>query len=400
MTVQGKGLRYHTMTFPDRNPTYMQHIITNARIVTAVDVFIGSVAVEDGRITSVDRKASSIKGAEDWEGDYLVAGLVELHTDNLEKHLEPRPGVRWPAISALLTHDAQVSTAGITTVLDSMGVGDFDERSIRASGLQAATEALNDARSKGLLRAEHLLHMRCEIACDNVVEVVEPFLDDPTVRLVSLMDHTPGQRQWMNIEKFRTYTQRNQKWSDEYLEEVVKGRLDMQARNSDRNRLRLLKLCNDRNLPMASHDDTVPEHVDEAVVAGFRISEFPTTEAAARAARKHGLGIVMGAPNLIRGGSHSGNVSALDLAHADLIDVLSSDYVPHSLLHAAFLLRDQAGWPLPKALATATLNPARLVSLDDRGEIAIGKRADYVRVRESLGVPVPMETWREGKRIA
>ncbi len=378
----------------------MQHIITNARVVTADEVFTGSVVVEGGRIANVDRKASSVKDAEDWQGDYLVAGLVELHTDNLEKHLEPRPGVRWPAISALLTHDAQVSTAGITTVLDSMGVGDFDERSIRASGLQAATDALNEARKKGLLRAEHLLHMRCEIACDNVVEVVEPFLDDPTVRLVSLMDHTPGQRQWMNIEKFRTYTQRNQKWSDEYLAEVVQGRLDMQARNSDRNRLRLLELCNDRHLPMASHDDTVPEHVEEAVAAGFRISEFPTTESAARAARKHELGIVMGAPNLIRGGSHSGNVSALDLARADLIDVLSSDYVPHSLLHAAFLLRDQAGWPLPKALATATLNPARLVALEDRGEIAVGKRADYIRVRESLGVPVPMETWREGKRIA
>jgi len=378
----------------------MQQIITNARIVTNDDVFVGSIAIEDGRIARVDRNDSSIAGAQDWDGDYLVAGLVELHTDNLEKHLEPRPGVRWPAISALLTHDAQVSSAGITTVLDSMGVGDFDERSIRASGLQAATEALNQARNKGLLRAEHLLHIRCEIACDNVVEVVEPFLDDPTVRLVSLMDHTPGQRQWMNIEKFRTYTQRNQKWSDEYLAEVVQGRLDMQARNSDRNRLRLLELCHDRNLPMASHDDTVPEHVDEAVAAGFRISEFPTTESAARAARKHGLGIVMGAPNLIRGGSHSGNVSALDLAQADLIDVLSSDYVPHSLLHAAFLLRDQAGWSLPKALATTTRNPAQLVGLDDRGEIAVGKRADYVRVRESLGVPVPMETWREGRRVA
>ena len=378
----------------------MQHLITNARIVTAGETFIGSVVIDKGRIARFDSGLTSVPGAEDWEGDYLIAGLVELHTDNLEKHLEPRPGVRWPAISALLTHDAQISTAGITTVLDSMGVGDFDERSVRANGLHAATEALNQARSQGLLRAEHLLHMRCEIACDNVVEVVAPFLDDPTVRLVSLMDHTPGQRQWMNVEKFRTYTQRNQKWSDEYLAEVVAERMDMQARNSDRNRLRLLDLCRDRNLPMASHDDTVPEHVEEAVAAGFRISEFPTTENAARAARKHGLGIVMGAPNLIRGGSHSGNVSALDLARADLIDVLSSDYVPHSLLHAAFLLRDQAGWPLPKAIATATLNPARLVGLGDRGEIAPGKRADYVRVRESCGVPVPMETRREGKRIA
>ena len=378
----------------------MQHLITNARIVTAGETFIGSVVIDKGRIARFDSGLTTVPGAEDWEGDYLIAGLVELHTDNLEKHLEPRPGVRWPAISALLTHDAQISTAGITTVLDSMGVGDFDERSVRANGLHAATEALNQARSQGLLRAEHLLHMRCEIACDNVVEVVAPFLDDPTVRLVSLMDHTPGQRQWMNVEKFRSYTQRNQKWSDEYLAEVVAERMDMQARNSNRNRLRLLNLCRDRNLPMASHDDTGPAHVEEAVAAGFRISEFPTTESAARTARKHGLGIVMGAPNLVRGGSHSGNISALDLARADLLDVLSSDYVPLSLLHAAFLLRDQAGWPLPKAIATATLNPARLVGLGDRGEIAPGKRADYVRVRESCGVPVPMETRREGKRIA
>ena len=378
----------------------MQHLITNAHIVTSGESFIGSIVIDKGRIARVDSGLTSVPGAEDWEGDYLIAGLVELHTDNLEKHLEPRPGVRWPAMSALFTHDAQIATAGITTVLDSMGVGDFDERSIRASGLQAATEALNHARSHGLLRAEHLLHMRCEIACDNVVEVVAPFLDDPTVRLVSLMDHTPGQRQWMDVERFRTYTQRNQKWSDEYLAQVITERMDMQARNSDRNRLRLLDLCRDRNLPMASHDDTVPEHVEEAVAAGFRISEFPTTESAARAARRHGLGIVMGAPNLVRGESHSGNISALDLARADLLDVLSSDYVPHSLLHAAFLLRDQAGWSLAKAMATATLNPARLVGLDDRGEITPGKRADYVRVRESRGVPVPMETRREGKRIA
>jgi alpha-D-ribose 1-methylphosphonate 5-triphosphate diphosphatase len=378
----------------------MQHLITNARIVTPGESFLGSIVIDKGRIARFDSGLTSVPGAEDWEGDYLIAGLVELHTDNLEKHLEPRPGVRWPAISALLTHDAQIATAGITTVLDAMGVGDFDARSIRASGLQAATEALNHARSHGLLRAEHLLHMRCEIACDNVVEVVTPFLDDPTVRLVSIMDHTPGQRQWMDVEKFRTYTQRNQKWSDEYLAQVVMERMDMQARNSDRNRLRLLDLCRDRGLPMASHDDTVPEHVDEAVAAGFRISEFPTTESAARAARRHGLGIVMGAPNVVRGGSHSGNISALDLARADLLDVLSSDYVPHSLLHAAFLLRDQAGWTLPKAIATTTLNPARLVGLGNRGEIAPGKRADYVRVRETRGVPVPMETRREGRRIA
>jgi alpha-D-ribose 1-methylphosphonate 5-triphosphate diphosphatase len=353
-----------------------------------------------GRIADLQPGASGLPGALDLEGDYLLPGLVELHTDNLEKHLEPRPGVRWPAMSALLTHDAQIASAGITTVLDAMGVGDFDERSIRAQGLQAAAAALHEARRQRVLRAEHLLHMRCEIACDNMLEVVTPFLDDPSLRLVSLMDHTPGQRQWMDVEKFRVYTQRNQRWSDAYLAEVVRERQAMQARNAVRNREGLLALCRDRQVPLASHDDTTPEHVEQAVAQGISISEFPTTVAAALAAREHGLGIVMGAPNLVRGGSHSGNVSALTLARDDLLDGLSSDYVPHALMHGAFLLRDQAGWALPKAVAAVSANPARLIGLEDRGTLAVGKRADFVRVREAQGVPIALATWREGVRIA
>ena len=376
------------------------HLITNALVAKADEIVLGTVELHEGRFTDVQPGITSLAAAENWGGDYLIPGLVELHTDNLEKQLEPRPGVRWPALPALLIHDALISSAGITTVLDAMGVGDFDENSVRAQGLEAATQALHHARQQRLLRAEHLLHMRCEIACDNMLEVVTPFLDDPTVRLVSIMDHTPGQRQWMDVQRFRVYTQRNQRWTDEYLEQVVSERQQMQARNADRNRLGLLELCRNREIPLASHDDTVPDHVTEAVDNGFVISEFPTTQQAARAAREHGLGIVMGAPNLVRGGSHSGNVSALGLARDGLLDCLSSDYVPHSLLHGAFLLRELAGWSLARAVRAVTLTPARLVQLDDRGEIAPGKRADFVRVRELEGVPVPMMTWREGARIA
>jgi alpha-D-ribose 1-methylphosphonate 5-triphosphate diphosphatase len=214
------------------------------------------------------------------------------------------------------------------------------------------------------------------------------------------MDHTPGQRQWMDVEKFRIYTQRNQRWSDEYLRHVVRERQQMQQRNAIRNRDGLLALCHRRGIPLASHDDTTPEHILEAVEAGIVISEFPTTVLAALSARERGLGIVMGAPNLVRGGSHSGNVSALTLARDELLDCLSSDYVPHALLHGAFLLRDHAGWALPKAVAAVSGNPARLIGLADRGEIAVGRRADLVRVRETQGVPVPLATWRQGIRIA
>ena len=364
------------------------------------ETVVGTLVVEGACIVAIDAGTTSAKGAEDWNGDLLVAGLIELHTDNLEKHLEPRPGVRWPAMSALLTHDAQVSTAGITTVLDAMGIGDFDERSIRARGLSDTVAALREAGGHKLLRADHLLHLRCEVACDNVVEIVSQYIDDRSVRLVSLMDHTPGQRQWMDVEKFRQYTQRNQRWSDEYLAEVVAERMDMQTRNATYNRRALLELCSARALPLASHDDTTVEHVQEAAESGMRISEFPTTEAAAREARRLRLGIVMGAPNMVRGGSHSGNVSTMQLAELDLIDCLSSDYVPHALLHAAFMLHDQAGWSLPRAIATVTSRPAALVGLDDRGELSIGKRADFVRVRPLGGVPATISTWRGGQRIA
>lgn len=369
-------------------------------------VVLGTAAVHEETLVDVQPGLTAVADAEDWNRDYLIPGLIELHTDNLEKHLEPRPGVRWPAMSALLTHDAQVAAAGITTVLDAMGVGDFDERSVRAQGLEETNAALLKARSHGLLRAEHLLHIRCELACDNMLEVVRPYLDDPCVRLVSLMDHTPGQRQWLDVDKFRVYTQRNQRWTDEYLADVIAQRQEMQERNAQRNRSGLLELCRDRNIPLASHDDTTAEHVDLAVKCGMSISEFPTTVAAAVAARARRLAIVVGAPNLVRGGSHSGNVSALNLAREDLLDCLSSDYVPHALLHGAFLLRDLAGWSLPRAIGAVSSKPARVIGLHDRGTVAAGLRADFVRVRETATadgiavVPVPVATWRAGRRIA
>jgi len=177
-------VRYHKRLTFTLAQALSTRLITNALVAKADEIVLGTVELHEGSFTDVQPGITSLAAAENWGGDYLIPGLVELHTDNLEKQLEPRPGVRWPALPALLIHDALISSSGITTVLDAMGVGDFDETSVRAQGLQAATQALHHARQQDLLRAEHLLHMRCEIACDNMLEVVTPFLDDPTVRLV------------------------------------------------------------------------------------------------------------------------------------------------------------------------------------------------------------------------
>ncbi|MSP67657.1 MAG: hypothetical protein EXQ96_06095 [Alphaproteobacteria bacterium] len=156
-----------------------------------------------------------------------------------------------------------------------------------------------------------------------------------------------------------------------------------------------------RGLPLASHDDATLDHVDQAAADGMVIAEFPTTEAAARASHGHGLAVLMGAPNVVRGGSHSGNIGASTLAGAGLLDILSSDYVPASLLMAACqLAREAPGWALPAAIAAVTAAPAAAVGLDERGEIALERRADLVRVDHRHGTPIVRTVWREGRRIA
>jgi alpha-D-ribose 1-methylphosphonate 5-triphosphate diphosphatase len=383
-------------------------IVTNARIVTQDAVFIGSAAFDEGKIVAVGEGRSSLPNAVDWQGDYLLAGLVELHTDNLEKHLLPRPGVFWPGLPAFMAHDAQLAAAGITTVLDAISLGDIEPNSARERFMQSSLEALTEMREQGTARSDHYLHLRCELANPNTLELYETLGANPLVRLVSVMDHTPGQRQWTQLEKFRQYTERLGAMTDAQFDELIEYRKQMQREFSDSNRAGIVARARQRGATLASHDDTTPDHVDEAVAAGISISEFPTSLDAARAARAQGMTTVMGAPNVVRGGSHSGNVSALDLARAGLLDSLSSDYVPASLLHAAFLLTHEAGFGLPQAMNTVTRNPARMVGLQDRGEIAAGKRADFIRVRlagstqgdVAQAAPIVMETWRAGMRVS
>ena len=373
-------------------------IIKNARIVTATEEFTGSLVIQAGRILSMDRGPSSVLGAEDWAGDWLLPGLVELHTDNLEKHLVPRPGVIWNAHSATVMHDAMCAASGITTVLDSIVMGDLDQGGTRSQIQHVSIEALHECRDEGLLRVDHLLHLRCEVSAPDIVAVFERYADDELVELVSVMDHTPGQRQWRDLKKYRRYSERYGSFTDSAYEELIVALKAHQQLYATPNRAAVIAGCHARGLPLASHDDTEVSHVEQASLEKIAISEFPTTVEAARAARAAGIAVVMGGPNLVKGGSHSGNVSAAELAQLDLLDIFSSDYVPASLLQSAFLLRDTVGWSMPKAVNTVTRNPARAIGLDDRGELAPGLRADLIRVRMSGEMPIVRGAWHEGER--
>ena len=376
----------------------MAYALGNARIVSSGEVVRGSVLVDDGRIRAVDQ--GRCQAALDLEDDLLIAGLVELHTDNFERHLMPRPKVRWPELPALFGHDAEVAAAGITTVFDALGLGDIGLGGLRGQDMRTVVGALDAATDQGLLRADHRLHVRCELPAPNLMELFEPFRGHPRVGLISVMDHTPGQRQWENLEHARTYYCGKKGWTEEGFMSSLANARENQARYAVPHRRHFVAYARSEGIPLASHDDTLREHVDEAEADGVAISEFPTRVEAAQAAREKGLAIVMGAPNVVRGGSHSGNVAAAELARLGLLDALSSDYVPASMLLAAFRLVPEAGFTLPQALATVSLNPARALGLRDRGEIAPGLRADLVQVRVVDGhQPVVRAVWREGRRV-
>ncbi len=376
----------------------------NARLVLADEVITGSLQVRNGRITAVDSGTSVPAGAQDLGGDLLLPGLVEIHTDNFERHLMPRPKVRWAELPALLAHDAEIAAAGITTVYDALGVGEADTDSLRGHAWDDVITTLEECTQRDLLRAEHRLHVRCELPAPNTIDLFQPFLDHPLVGMISLMDHTPGQRQWENIEHARVYFTGKKGWSEAKFQRQVAEAAELQERYAQPHRRHFVNYACQRRIALASHDDTTLAHVEEAHADGVSVSEFPTTELAALAARERGMLTVMGAPNVVRGGSHSGNVAASHLASLGLLDILSSDYVPGSLLTAALRLVDNGHMNLPQAVATIGRNPARAVGLHDRGEITAGLKADLVQVRLVEGAgghhhAVVRAVWREGRRV-
>lgn len=374
-------------------------VFSNARIVLEDDILAGSVLIRDGKIADISEGHSSI--GEDFEGDYIIPGLVELHTDHLEGHYSPRPGIRWNKTAAIQAHDAQIVTSGITTVFDCLRMGADEDGGFEHGEMREMADAIQSAEQQGRLRAQHLLHLRCEVSADNVMQHFADFEKDPYVGLVSLMDHAPGQRQFQTMDQYIFYYQKKRGLSDEEFARFCAKRISESERNSTPHRHAISKICAERGITVASHDDATLAHVDEAIENGVRLAEFPTSVDAARASHEHGMSVLMGAPNIVRGKSHSGNIAARDLADMGVLDVISSDYVPLAMLHAPFILADEIeSISLPKAIAMVTSTPARTVSLNDRGRVAVGLRADLVRVHRDEGVPVVRSVWREGRRVA
>lgn len=375
-------------------------IITNARIVTAEAVVHGSVIIENGIIQEIKEGDFSSVGL-DVDGDFVTPGIVDMHTDNLERHFFPRPNIDWDPVSAAIAHDGVCIASGVTTVFDSFSVGSWNKSEARGlTNLRRLLGGVDTARASGALRADHFVHWRCELPAPHLPELVDEFMAHPMTRLASLMDHTPGQRQYRDLEFFL-----NRNWRSELDEGEVAERLaqrrENQAAYADAHRGHVGASAASHGIVLASHDDETAEHVAAAQDAGAVIAEFPVTHEAAAEARRRGMINIMGGPNLVRGGSYSGNVGAAELAEEGLLDGFASDYVPRSLIECAFRLAEPPhGWSLPAAVATVSKVPAHALGLVDRGEIAPGQRADLLRVSLHGHLPVVRGVWVAGTRQA
>ena len=372
-------------------------ILSNAVLVLADATLAGTIVVRNGSIVDVQRGRSAALPAHDLDGDYLIPGIVDTHTDNLERQVQPRALARWPSRSAMVAHDAQCAGAGVTTVFDALCLGDlgFDKERLRT--FRDGVVDLDALDEVGLLKAEHFLHLRCEVPALDMLELFDGVADHRLVRMVSLMDHSPGVGQYADLEFYRSLRRRGG-LDDAYIERRI---LELQAqreRTRIPHRRALLDRVADRDIALASHDDRTEEEVAENAADGIDISEFPVTMAAARAAKAANMQVIAGAPNIVRGGSHSGNVSAADLLEIGAVDALASDYVPNSLVEAAFLCAQRIG--LPAAMSLVTEKPARMAGLVNRGRLERGQRADLARVRLHDGLPVVRQVWRAGERVA
>lgn len=387
---------------PTPSPVMPQRIVlANARLILPDGEARGSMTLDGGVITEINLNDSVPVGAIDCEGDYVAPGLVELHTDNLERHIRPRPGVHWPHKAALIAHDAELAGCGITTVFDAIRVGSLKAQG-DASWARYARDLANElqiVRGAGVLKISHHLHLRAEICSHSLIEELAEFEREDRVGIVSLMDHTPGQRQFADLAQYETYMRGKHGLSQATFDEHVRTRTALGEAVREDHEAAALAAAARLGAVLASHDDTTAAHVARSAEHGIALAEFPTTRTAAEACDAAGIAVMMGAPNLIRGASHSGNVAATDLAEAGLLDILSSDYVPAALLFSAVRLAEIWG-DMARAMATVTQAPAHAAGLTDRGALALGKRADIIRFGLSQGVPVVRFVCSRGRRVA
>ncbi|MDR2246570.1 MAG: alpha-D-ribose 1-methylphosphonate 5-triphosphate diphosphatase, partial [Treponema sp.] len=303
----------------------------------------------------------------DARGGYIMPGFIDIHSDYIETVIQPRPTCLMDFETGLREAEKQLLCHGVTTIYHSLSLmngsgaeGAGNRHSFRTrENLERLTGYIKDFH-EGCHLIRHRFHARYEIDNIGIYDYLAELLKTGAVHELSFMDHTPGQGQYRNLEIYAaSYGTWAAACSDKTLDEILAESKNKPVASHEMLKA-LAALARERNIPLASHDDDTPEKL--ALMKnefGVRISEFPIELEVAKKAHDEGILVVVGAPNIMLGGSHSGNLSALEAVREGAADILCSDYYPASLLHSAFRLEEEGVLSLPAAVRMLTLNPAR-----------------------------------------
>lgn len=365
----------------------------------------GSVRIEDGVIAEIIEGTAPVD-APTMGGLTLIPGIIDLHGDMLERDVQPRPNARFPTELGLIELDKRMAGAGITTAFAAISFA-WKQNDLRSQ--ESATEMINTVNAmRDALLIDMQVHARFEVTNPSTAPVLAELLSEDKVQLVSIMDHTPGQGQYGDVDRYLDFMH---KWmgidldnlgefKDKILTSIRNNIVETVAKPRDWSIIAdVMRIAKTHGIPVASHDDDTPQKVQEQAEIGISISEFPVSVEAAEAAHKHGMKVIMGAPNAYRGQSTSNNLSAIDAIKAGLVDILATDYYPASMLHTAFKLVKEGVMPLHESVKLISTNAAEAMHYHDKGRIAQGYSADLVLVEEGDDYPRVRGTIRHGVPI-
>ena len=372
----------------------MRQHLENARIVTPEGIHHGSLTIEDGRIAALDAAAPEGAARLDMGGDLLLPGLIDLHGDAIEKEVEPRPNAFFPLPVALDAIDRRMAAAGVTTAFHgvSFAEGELGVRDV------AFAETLARALHGFSGVVDHRVHVRYELTDAGSEARVTRLIEDGVASLLSFMDHTPGQGQFKNAAAYGAYLSRVYAKDEGDIRDRITAK-QAEAGNLVARVRRLADHARPRGVALAGHDDEGAERVAFMADVGASISEFPLDLATAQTARAAGLVTLFGAPNVLRGRSQSGALSAREAIAAGVAGALCSDYAPQTMLPALGVLTGEMGLGWPQALDLMAGAAARAAGLTDRGEIGLGKRADLIRASDRGGALSASAVWVAGAQI-
>lgn len=356
-----------------------------------------SLLIEDGHIAALGSSDPSVERILDADGSLVLPGMVDLHGDAFERQILPRPGVHFPYDLALLETDRQMLANGITTAFH--GITYSWEPGLRGhDSAISLIEGIEQLRPR--LRCDTRIHLRWETHNLAGEEAVTQLLRDKRIDLLAFNDHVNDIREDLtsgNHHKLGVYTHRTGLDAEDFRE--LFQRIEAQAEDVPAAISRLASLAGDCGIPCASHDDELAITRRWHHEQGVQLSEFPVNTEVAEVSRRLGNPIILGGPNVVRGGSHCNRLGASEAAAQGLCDVLTSDYYYPSLLSASFLLMRRNHMSLGDVWPLVSTNPARAARLPDRGSIQPGKRADLLIVDDSNTQPEVTTTLVAGEPV-